>query len=173
MQRSLTWLHGTTLSPYWKWQARRSRRGTQKQGSGYRGVVYWTSKWEKGEDSRCTSCRRLNETLDYLNQCHNETRMTVFVDQITLIEEWMERTYPHHNLQYWLITYLRKQNKKRFQDLEGLPESMTSIVGEHGRIGWANFAEERITLETCKQCTCAIGGQRTHKTTGWETSSRI
>ena len=53
-----------------------------KQGSGFCGVGYWTSRLEKGEDSRCPSCRKLNESMDHLNQCKNEARTAVFVDQI-------------------------------------------------------------------------------------------
>ena len=70
-----------------------------KQGSESCGVGYWTNKREKSKDSRCLRCTRLNETADHLNQCKNEARMAVFVDQIALIEEWMESTYTHPDLQ--------------------------------------------------------------------------
>ena len=90
---------------------------------------------EKGGDSRCPSCRRLNRTADNLNQCQNEFRTAVFVDQIALIEDWMKGTYTHPELQKWLIIYLEKRNRKRFQDLERLPESMRSIAEEQYRIG--------------------------------------
>ena len=56
-----------------------------------------------------------------------------------MIEDWMEGTYTHPDLQKWLIIYLRKQNKRRFHDLEGLPESMRSIAEDQDRIGWASF----------------------------------
>ena len=32
-----------------------------KQGSGFCGVGYWTSKWEGNRVSRCPSCRKLNK----------------------------------------------------------------------------------------------------------------
>ena len=67
------------------------------------------------------------------------------MDQITLIEEWMKSTYTHPDLQTWLIVYLKERNNKRFQDLEGLPRSMKTIAEEQDRIGWANFAEGRMT----------------------------
>ena len=72
-------------------------------------------------------------------------RTAVFMDQITLIEEWLENTYIHPDLQTWLIVYLKKRNNKRFQDLEGLPRSMKLFAEEEDRIGWAMFAEGRIT----------------------------
>ena len=81
---------------------------------------------------------------DHLNQCKNEAITAVFMDQITLIEEWMESTYTHPDLETWLIAYLRKRNNKRFQDLEGLPRSMKAITKEQDRIGWANFMERRM-----------------------------
>ena len=43
-----------------------------KQGSGFCGVGYWTSKWEGNEDSQCPSCRKLNGRDDHLNQCKNK-----------------------------------------------------------------------------------------------------
>ena len=69
----------------------------------------------------------------------------VFTYQVNLIEEWMESTYTHPDLQTWLIAYLRSRNKTRFQDLEGLPNTMRSIAIEQDRIGWAHFAEGRMT----------------------------
>jgi hypothetical protein len=63
---------------------------------------------------------------DHLNQCKNEARTAVFMDQIALIEEWIESIYTHIDLQKFLITYLRKQSKKRFHGIEGLPESTGS-----------------------------------------------
>ena len=82
-----------------------------KQGSGFCGVGYWMSKWEGNGDSRCPSCRTLNEKANHLNQCPNEARTAVFTDQVTLIEEWMESTYTHPDLQTWLIAYLRSRGK--------------------------------------------------------------
>ena len=58
-----------------------------KQGSGFCGVGYWTSKWEGNGDSRCPSCRTLNEKANHLNQCPNKARTAVFTDQVTQIEE--------------------------------------------------------------------------------------
>ena len=80
-----------------------------------------------------------------MNQYKNEARMAVFIDQITLIKEWMESTYTHPDLQTWLIVYLKKRNNKRFQDLEELPRSMKIIAEEQDRIGWANVADGRMT----------------------------
>ena len=79
------------------------------------------------------------------------------MDQISLIEEWMESTYTHPNLQTWLILYLKKRNKTRFQNLEGLPNSMRSIAEEQNRIGWAHFGEGRMTkrirdMQTMDMC---------------------
>ena len=39
----------------------------------------------KDGDSKCPSCRRLNEMVDHLNQCQSEVKSTVLVDQIALI----------------------------------------------------------------------------------------
>ena len=58
-----------------------------KQGSGFCGVGYWTSKWEGNGDSRYQSCRKLNERADHLRQSTNKARTAVFIDQINLIEE--------------------------------------------------------------------------------------
>ena len=81
-----------------------------------------------------------------MNQCKNEVRTAVFVDQITLIEEWTESTYIHTDLQTLLITHLNKRNNRRFQDLEELPRSMKSIVEKkQDRIEWATIAEGRRT----------------------------
>ena len=104
-----------------------------------------TSKWEGNGDSRCPSCRKVNERADHLNQCKNEARTAVFMDQITLIKEWIESTYTHPNLQTWLIVYPKKRNNKRFQDLEELPRSMKIIAEEQDRIGWANYAQGSMT----------------------------
>ena len=116
-----------------------------KQGSGFCEVGYWTSNWEGNENSRCPSCKKLNKRVDHLNQCTNKARTAVFMDQINLIEEWMESTYTYPNLQTWLILYLKKRNKTRFQDLEGIPNSMRSIAEEKDRIGWEHFVEGRMT----------------------------
>ena len=80
-----------------------------------------------------------------MNQYKNKARTAVFMDQITLIEEWMESTYTHPDLQTWLVTYPRKINNKRFQDLEGLPRNMKAMAEEQDRIGWAIFSEGRMT----------------------------
>ena len=106
---------------------------------------YWTSKWGGNGDSQCPSCRKLSKRADHFNRCKKEARTAVFINQITLIEEWMESTYTHPEFQTWLIVYLKKRNNKRFQDLEGLPRSMNTIVEEHATIGWANFVEGRMT----------------------------
>ena len=110
-----------------------------KQGSGFYGVGYWTSKWEGNKDSRYPSCRKLNKRADHLDQCKNEVRTALFTDPINLIEEWMETTYTHPDLQTWLIVYLKKRNNTRFQDIEGLPRSTKIIAEEQDRIGWATI----------------------------------
>ena len=79
-----------------------------------------------------------------MDQCRDKARTAIFMDQITLMEEWMESTHTHPDLQTWLIVYLRKRNKKRFQDLEGLPRSMKVIAKEQDRIGCTTFAEGRM-----------------------------
>ena len=67
------------------------------------------------------------------------------MDQIASIEDWIEGTYTHPDLQLqkWLIIYLKKRNRKRFEHLERLLESMRSITGEEDSIGWASFVEGR------------------------------
>ena len=76
---------------------------------------------------------------------HKRRRTAVFTGRVNLIEELMESTYTHPDLQTWLIIYLRNRNKARVQDLEGLSNSMRSIAIEQDRIGWAQFAEGRMT----------------------------
>ena len=65
-----------------------------------------------------------------MNQCKNEVRTEVFMDQITLMEEWMESIYIHPDLQTWPIVHLKKRNNNRFQDLEVIPKSMKVIAEE-------------------------------------------
>ena len=50
------------------------------------------------------------------------------------------------DLKKWLIIYIRRRNKRRFQGLDGLPESMMSISEEQDRVGRANFAEGKVTI---------------------------
>jgi hypothetical protein len=57
----------------------------------------------------------------------------------------MKGTYTHPDLQKCLIIYLRKRGGRRFQDLEGLPESIRYIVEDQDRIGWAKFAKGGVT----------------------------
>ena len=85
------------------------------QGLGFCGMRYWTRKWEGNGNSLCPSCRQLNERADHLNQCKNKARTAVFMDRITLIEEWMESKYTDPDLQTWLIIYLKKRNKTYFR----------------------------------------------------------
>ena len=54
-----------------------------KQGSGFCGVGYWTSRWEGNGDSRCPSCRKLNKRADHLNQCTNKARTRIYCRQET------------------------------------------------------------------------------------------
>ena len=88
-----------------------------KQGSGFCGLGHWTSRREGNGDSQCPSCRKLNKRADHLNQSTNKARTVVFMDQINMTREWMESTYARPDLQTWLIIYLKKRNKTRFQDL--------------------------------------------------------
>ena len=39
-----------------------------KQGSGFCGVGYWSRRWERNGGSQRSSCRKLNEKANYLNQ---------------------------------------------------------------------------------------------------------
>jgi hypothetical protein len=57
------------------------------------------------------------------------------VDQIALIEEWTKNTYTNPIYKTGYSHTLGNETKKRFQDLEGLPESMRSITEEHDRRG--------------------------------------
>ena len=99
-----------------------------KQGSGFYGVGYLTSKCEGNVVSQCPSCRKLNERADHLNQCKNEARTAVFMDQINLIEEWMESGKHIHPP--W------------FANLANCIPQEKIIAEEQDRIGWENFRKE-------------------------------
>ena len=107
-----------------------------------------------GADDRCPNCLMPEEKSVHLNLFRDTLRTRQFQESVEELRKWMESSYKHPELLFWLPKYLLVRNRISFEQLPSFAPAtacltfssqMKAIAIGQDMIGWTHFFKDKVT----------------------------
>lgn len=129
-----------------------------KQTSNFSASRKQVARWTGSDDDRCPSCVRHKEDANHLCRCPNEDRTLLLKQDTEELGAWLyENDNTHPEIAYWVPKYILCRGAVKFADLGNMSPAMKRASVAQDQIGWRNFMEGRIPLNSgrCNNSTCS------------------